>query len=362
MFPYPSGAGLHVGHPKGYTATDIVSRYYHAKGYNVLHPMGFDAFGLPAENYAVKTGTHPRITTEANIATFTSQMKALGFSYDWDRMVDTTDPEYYRWTQWIFLELFKRGLAYEAEMPVNWCPALKAVLANEEVVDGKSEIGGHPVEKKLLRQWVLKITEYADRLIEDLDGLDWPEGIKEMQRNWIGKSEGCEFRLMKSVGRKIISQLLLDCQTESVKSKNHLLRSEVVQAKLYACNDEFLTMDFYSEIVPLIALLGDEFDYEQELHNLLRKYNLERIRRPIALLLHGWDNVENHTDWHWMSSTKTELEKIGYEVIMEQLPGNNAPDLEKQLAFLEQFKDRLDERSVIIGHSMGGFLGMHFVA
>lgn len=198
MFPYPSGAGLHVGHPKGYTATDIVSRYYHAKGYNVLHPMGFDAFGLPAENYAVKTGTHPRITTESNIKTFTSQMKSLGFSYDWERKVDTTDPEYYKWTQWIFLELFKKWLAYEAEMPVNWCPALKAVLANEEVVDGKSEIGGHPVEKKLLRQWVLKITEYADRLIDDLEGLDWPEGIKDMQKNWIGKSEGCEFELKKS--------------------------------------------------------------------------------------------------------------------------------------------------------------------
>lgn len=198
MFPYPSGAGLHVGHPKGYTATDIISRYYHANGYNVLHPMGFDAFGLPAENYAVKTGTHPAITTRANIETFTTQLKSLGFSYDWDRVVDTTDPEYYQWTQWIFLELFKRGLAYEAEMPVNWCPALKAVLANEEVVDGKSEIGGHPVEKKLLRQWVLRITEYAERLITDLDRLDWPEGIKEMQRNWIGKSEGCEFELRKS--------------------------------------------------------------------------------------------------------------------------------------------------------------------
>jgi 8-oxo-dGTP pyrophosphatase MutT (NUDIX family) len=198
MFPYPSGAGLHVGHPKGYTATDVVSRYYHATAYNVLHPMGFDAFGLPAENYAVKTGTHPAITTKANIETFTTQLTALGFSYDWDRMVDTTDPEYYKWTQWIFLELFKKWLAYEAEMPVNWCPALKAVLANEEVVDGKSEIGGHPVEKKLLRQWVLKITEYAERLITDLDGLDWPEGIKEMQRNWIGKSEGCEFELKKS--------------------------------------------------------------------------------------------------------------------------------------------------------------------
>lgn len=198
-----------------------MSRYYHAKGFNVLHPMGFDAFGLPAENYAVKTGTHPAITTAANIQVFIEQLKALGFSYDWERMVDTTDPGYYKWTQWIFLELFKRGLAYEAEMPVNWCPALKAVLANEEVVDGKSEIGGHPVEKKLLRQWVLRITEYADRLIEDLDGLDWPEGIKEMQRNWIGKSEGCEFRLLKKVENKPTALILHGWEEEGSSIIRH---------------------------------------------------------------------------------------------------------------------------------------------
>ena len=195
MFPYPSGAGLHVGHVKGYTATDIIARYRRARGYNVLHPMGWDAFGLPAENYAVKTGTHPRITTETNINIFRSQMQRLGLSYDWSREVDTTDPGYYQWTQWIFLRLWEQGLAYEAEMPVWWCPHLKAVLANEEVVNGKSEIGGHPVERRTLRQWVLRITEYADKLLETLDTLDWPEGIKEMQRNWIGRSEGCEFEL-----------------------------------------------------------------------------------------------------------------------------------------------------------------------
>lgn len=192
MFPYPSGAGLHVGHPEGYTATDIVARYKMMKGFNVLHPMGFDAFGLPAENYAIKTGTHPRITTEKNIDTFTKQLKRLGFAYDWDRVVDTTDPNYYRWTQWIFVQLYKKGLAYIAEVPVNWCPELKAVLANEEVVDGKSEIGGHPVVRVKMRQWMLKITAYADRLAEDLDELEWPENIKEMQRNWIGKSDGAE--------------------------------------------------------------------------------------------------------------------------------------------------------------------------
>ncbi|MDD3118673.1 MAG: leucine--tRNA ligase [Victivallales bacterium] len=192
MFPYPSGAGLHVGHPEGYTATDILCRYKRMRGFNVLHPMGWDAFGLPAEQYAVETGTHPRITTEKNIDTFRRQIKALGFSYDWDREVNTTNPKYYRWTQWIFLQLYKKGLAYIDEVPVNWCPALGTVLANEEVIDGKSERGGHPVVRKPMKQWMLKITAYAERLLQDLEGLDWPEGIKEMQRNWIGKSSGAE--------------------------------------------------------------------------------------------------------------------------------------------------------------------------
>lgn len=194
MFPYPSGSGLHVGHPEGYTATDIISRYKKMKGFNVLHPMGFDAFGLPAENYALKTGVHPRVTTEKNIETFRKQLKRLGFFYDWEREVNTTDPKYYHWTQWIFVQLFKKGLAYQAETPVNWCPALKAVLANEEVSDGLSVEGGHPVERKNMRQWVLRITAYADRLLEDLEELDWPESIKEMQRNWIGKSEGAHIQ------------------------------------------------------------------------------------------------------------------------------------------------------------------------
>jgi leucyl-tRNA synthetase len=233
MFPYPSGAGLHVGHPEGYTATDILARYRRMRGFNVLHPMGWDAFGLPAEQYAIETGTHPRQTTELNIATFRRQIKMLGFSYDWDREIDTTDPDYVKWTQWIFLRLFdtwydaeqKRGrpiaelpipaavrsqgekavrayqdsmrLAYQVEAPVNWCPALGTVLANEEVVDGKSERGGHPVVRMPLRQWMLRITAYAERLLEDLEQVDWSPAIKEMQRNWIGRSEGAEvdFRL-----------------------------------------------------------------------------------------------------------------------------------------------------------------------
>ncbi|MEW6776288.1 MAG: leucine--tRNA ligase [Bdellovibrionota bacterium] len=192
MFPYPSGAGLHVGHPEGYTATDVVARYKRMRGFNVLHPMGWDAFGLPAEQYAVQTGTHPRTTTASNIQIFKRQIRALGFSYDWDREVDTTDPAYYRWTQWIFLKLYEKGLAYMADVPVNWCEALGTVLANEEVIDGKSERGGHPVTRVYLRQWMLKITEYAERLLTDLDDLDWPERIKAMQRNWIGRSEGAE--------------------------------------------------------------------------------------------------------------------------------------------------------------------------
>lgn len=192
MFPYPSGAGLHVGHPEGYTATDIIARYKRMKGFNVLHPIGWDAFGLPAEQYAVKTGTHPRITTEKNVNKFREQLQAIGFSYDWDREVNTTDPDYYKWTQWIFLKLYEKGLAYEDEVAVNWCPELGTVLANEEVIDGKSEVGGFPVIRKPMRQWVLKITEYAEELLQDLEELDWPESLKEMQRNWIGKSVGAE--------------------------------------------------------------------------------------------------------------------------------------------------------------------------
>ncbi|HDB3633603.1 TPA: leucine--tRNA ligase [Staphylococcus aureus] len=192
MFPYPSGAGLHVGHPEGYTATDIISRYKRMQGYNVLHPMGWDAFGLPAEQYALDTGNDPREFTKKNIQTFKRQIKELGFSYDWDREVNTTDPEYYKWTQWIFIQLYNKGLAYVDEVAVNWCPALGTVLSNEEVIDGVSERGGHPVYRKPMKQWVLKITEYADQLLADLDDLDWPESLKDMQRNWIGRSEGAK--------------------------------------------------------------------------------------------------------------------------------------------------------------------------
>ncbi len=194
MFPYPSGAGLHVGHPEGYTATDIIARWRRMQGYNVLHPMGWDAFGLPAEQYAIQTGTHPAETTARNIEGFKAQLQRLGFSYDWSREITTTDPKYYRWTQWIFARLFERGLAYMAEVPVWWCEALGTVLANEEVIDGRSERGDHPCERRPMRQWMLRITAYADRLLEDLEECDWPESVKAMQREWIGRSEGAEVK------------------------------------------------------------------------------------------------------------------------------------------------------------------------
>lgn len=190
MFPYPSGQGLHVGHPEGYTATDIISRIKRMQGYNVLHPMGWDAFGLPAEQYALKTGHTPKNFTKKNINNFRRQIKSLGLSYDWDREINTTDDDYYKWTQWIFEQMYKKGLAYEAEVPVNWCPALGTVVANEEIIDGKTERGGYPVVRKPMRQWMLKITAYADRLIDDLKDLDWPKAIKEQQINWIGRSVG----------------------------------------------------------------------------------------------------------------------------------------------------------------------------
>lgn len=198
MFPYPSGEGLHVGHPKGYIATDVYSRYKQMTGHNVLHPMGWDAFGLPAENYAIKNKVHPRKAVKKNVARYKEQLEMIGFNYDWDREINTTDPEYYKWTQWIFLELFKKGLAYESNEPINWCPSCKTGLANEDLENGRCERCGSEVEKKPIRQWVLRITDYAERLLDDLDKVNWPESIKELQRNWIGKSEGAEidFKLL----------------------------------------------------------------------------------------------------------------------------------------------------------------------
>ena len=245
MFPYPSGAGLHVGHPEGYTATDILSRYKRANGYNVLHPMGWDAFGLPAEQYALDTGNDPREFTKTNIDTFRRQIKELGFSYDWDREVNTTDPNYYKWTQWIFKKLYEKGLAYVDEVPVNWCPALGTVLSNEEVIDGKSERGGHPVERRPMRQWVLKITDYAEKLLADLDILDWPESLKAMQRNWIGKSVGAEIDFKIEGTEKVFTVFTTRADTVfgvsyCVLAPEHKLVEEIVAEGQRAAVEEYL--------------------------------------------------------------------------------------------------------------------------
>jgi len=271
MFPYPSGNGLHVGHPEGYTATDIIGRYKRMNGFNVLHPMGWDAFGLPAEQYAIKTGTHPRVTTEANVANFTKQLKSLGFAYDWDREVNTTDPGYFKWTQWIFLKLYNayvgddgkahpiseleaqglsreeidsRRLAYVSSAPVNWCPELGTVLANEEVVDGKSEVGGFPVERRPLRQWMLRITAFAQRLIDELDGLDWPESIKLLQRNWIGRSEGAEVDFKVADGGQLIRVFTtrpdtLFGATYMVLAPEHMLVDQIVTEEQLPLVEEY---------------------------------------------------------------------------------------------------------------------------
>ncbi|TMN21222.1 leucine--tRNA ligase [Lentibacillus cibarius] len=245
MFPYPSGAGLHVGHPEGYTATDIYSRMKRMQGYEVLHPMGWDAFGLPAEQYALDTGNSPAAFTDENIATFKRQIQELGFSYDWDREINTTDPNYYKWTQWIFTKLYEHGLAYMDEVPVNWCPALGTVLANEEVIDGKSERGDHPVIRKPMKQWMLRITAYADRLLDDLDDVDWPESIKEMQRNWIGRSEGAELTFSVDGHSETFSVFTtrpdtLFGATYAVFAPEHPLVKKIVTPDQQAKVDEYL--------------------------------------------------------------------------------------------------------------------------
>ena len=320
MFPFPSGDGLHVGHPEGYTATDIMSRYKRMNGFNVLHPMGWDSFGLPAENYAMKTGTHPDITTKKNIATFTRQLKALGFSYDWDREIATSNVDYYRWTQWIFVQLYNKGLAYEAEMNVNWCPNLGTVLANEEVIDGKSEVGGHPVIQTKMNQWVLRITDYAERLLEDLELVDWPESIKEMQRNWIGKSEGATIKFQIETGDSVevfttrpdtlfgatymvlapehalVSKITtpdqkakVDAYIEACKLKNELERTELNKDKTGVHTGAYATNPATGKKIPVwiadyvLATYGTGAvmavpAHDERDHEFAKKFNLPMIR------------------------------------------------------------------------------------
>ncbi len=256
MFPYPSGEGLHVGHFKLYVSSDVISRYYRMKGFNVLHPMGWDAFGLPAENYAIKTGIHPRITTEKNVSNIKKQMQITGLSYDWTREINTTDPNYYKWTQWIFLQLYKQGLAYEAEAPINWCPKDKTGLANEEVVNGKCDRCGTQVERKIIRQWILKITEYAERLLTDLEGLEWPDSIKEMQVNWIGKSEG-------TVVKFNVEGQSFDLETFTTRVDTLFGVTGVMVAPEHPMMDQLITKDQQQKVKEYIKKVQGKSDLER---------------------------------------------------------------------------------------------------
>ncbi len=288
MFPYPSGQGLHVGHVESYTASDIIARYYRMRDYAVLHPMGWDAFGLPAENYAIKTKTSPRIVVKKNVANFKRQINSLGFSYDWSREINTTDPEYYRWTQWIFLKLFKRGLAYQKEMPVNWCPSCKTVLADEEVVGGKCDRCGTPVERKNLTQWMLKITAYADRLLEDLDGIAWPEKVKTMQRNWIGRSEGVVIDFLPQGA---------DRQAYARLSENKKIISKANPLRVFTTRPDTIYGATYLVVAPehpLIEAVGNQLTNRREVDAYLRaarnKSDEERIaqgKEKTGVLLGG---------------------------------------------------------------------------
>ena len=371
MFPYPSAAGLHVGHPEGYTATDIYCRYLRMNGYNVLHPMGYDAFGLPAENYAIKTGTHPKTTTNANIEHFTQQIKSLGFSYDWDRCVSTCEPDYYKWTQWIFLQLYKKGLAYEAQTPINWCPSCMTGLANEEVKDGKCDRCGAEVTHKTIRQWILKITDYADRLDSDLEGLDWPESVKAMQHNWIGKSTGAEVTftvadkdgkptdnkltvyttrcdtlfgatyMVVSPEHKIISEITTPEQADAVKKyqeeaakKSDLERTDLAKDKTGVFSGSYAINPVNGKLIPIWiadyvlisygtgAIMAvpahDDRDWE-----FAKKFNL-----PIIEVLKSEVNVQEQA---WTQD--------GIHVNSEFLDGLNKADaIAKMLEFLEEKK------------------------
>ncbi|MCI0640345.1 MAG: leucine--tRNA ligase [Gemmataceae bacterium] len=376
MFPYPSGAGLHVGHPEGYTATDILARYKRMRGFNVLHPMGWDAFGLPAEQYAIETGTHPRETTQKNIDTFRRQIKMLGFSYDWDREVDTTDPGYFKWTQWIFLELFdtwydhaqKRGgpikelpipadvqakgpvavrayqdtkrLAYQAEIPVNWCEALGTVLANEEVVDGKSERGGHPVVRMPLRQWMLRITDYADRLLEDLDKVEWPHAIKEMQRNWIGKSEGAEvdfrlriadLRLKDRVPQSAISNLQSDIRVFTTRPDTLFGATYMVLSPEHPLVDQITT--------PMQKKAVDEYKVEAARKSDLERTELTKRKTGVFTGAYAVNPVNGESVPVWIADYV--LLSYGTGAIMA-VPAHDERDFE----FAKQF--RLPIRPVVM--------------
>ena len=339
MFPYPSGAGLHVGHPEGYTATDIVARYKRLRGFNVLHPMGWDAFGLPAEQYAIKTGQHPSITTRENVAKFKSQLKRIGFSYDWQREVNTTDPRYFKWTQWIFLKIYNswfnpktnkaepistyRGddpdsvrLAYVAEVPVNWCPELGTVLANEEVVDGKSEVGGFPVVKRPMRQWMLRITAFADRLIEELDGLDWPESIKLLQRNWIGRSVGAEILFQVANSKAVIP--VFTTRQDTIYGANY-----IVLAPEHPLVDQLIAQDRQSDVAKYREKIASKSDLERT--------DLAKEKTGVFIGAYAINPVNNEKIPIWIADYV--LMGYGTGAVMG-VPGHDERDLE----FARKFK------------------------
>jgi leucyl-tRNA synthetase len=339
MFPYPSGAGLHVGHPEGYTATDIVARYKRMRGFNVLHPMGWDAFGLPAEQYAIKTGQHPSITTRENVAKFKSQLKRIGFSYDWQREVNTTDPRYFKWTQWIFLKIYNswfnpkankaepistyRGddpdsvrLAYVAEVPVNWCPELGTVLANEEVVDGKSEVGDFPVVKRPMRQWMLRITAFADRLIEELDGLDWPESIKLLQRNWIGRSVGAEILFQVANSKAVIP--VFTTRQDTIYGANYM-----VLAPEHPLVDQLITQDRQSDVAKYREKIASKSDLERT--------DLAKEKTGVFVGAYAINPVNNEKIPIWIADYV--LMGYGTGAVMG-VPGHDERDLE----FARKFK------------------------
>ena len=342
MFPYPSGAGLHVGHPEGYTATDIIARYKRMRGFNVLHPMGWDAFGLPAEQYAIKSGQHPEITTRENVAKFKSQLKRIGFSYDWQREINTTDPRYYKWTQWIFLQIYNswfnpktnkaepistfRGddpdsvrLAYVAEVPVNWCPELGTVLANEEVIDGKSEVGGHPVVRRPMRQWMLRITAYADRLIDELDGLDWPEGIKLLQRNWIGKSEGAEIDFpVAGVADPGLAIRVFTTRHDTIYGANYM-----VLAPEHPLVDRLTTQDRQLEVAKYREMIAVKSDLERT--------DLAKEKTGVFIGAYAINPVNNEKIPIWIADYV--LMGYGTGAVMG-VPGHDERDLE----FARKFK------------------------
>jgi leucyl-tRNA synthetase len=351
MFPYPSGAGLHVGHPEGYTATDIVARYKRLRGFNVLHPMGWDAFGLPAEQYAIKTGQHPAITTRENVAKFKSQLKAIGFSYDWMREVNTTDPRYYKWTQWIFLKIYNSWfnpetkkaepistyhgddpdsvrLAYVADVPVNWCDELGTVLANEEVIDGKSEVGGFPVVKRPMRQWMLRITAFADRLIDGLEGLDWPDSIKLLQRNWIGKSVGAEidFKVAQASGLRTADRKRDACATITVfttRPDTLYGATYMVFSPEHPLVDQLTTPDRKSAV--------EEYHASIALKSDLERTDLAREKTGVFIGAYAINPVNDEKIPIWIADYV--LMGYGTGAVMG-VPGHDARDLE----FSQKFK------------------------